>query len=79
MADRTGFEPATSGVTGRHSNQLNYRSVRTRAYSLIQSNQNLFVKNKNSKSLANLLFSIWRTVLACVGDTQFDHAKHSTS
>ncbi len=27
MADRTGFEPATSGVTGRHSNQLNYRSI----------------------------------------------------
>ena len=27
MADRTGLEPATSGVTGRHSNQLNYRSV----------------------------------------------------
>ena len=27
MADRTGLEPATSGVTGRHSNQLNY-SVR---------------------------------------------------
>ncbi len=26
MADRTGLEPATSGVTGRHSNQLNYRS-----------------------------------------------------
>ena len=24
MADRTGLEPATSGVTGRHSNQLNY-------------------------------------------------------
>ncbi len=29
MADRTGLEPATSGVTGRHSNQLNYRSVVT--------------------------------------------------
>ena len=28
MADRTGLEPATSGVTGRHSNQLNYRSFR---------------------------------------------------
>ena len=28
MADRTGLEPATSGVTGRHSNQLNYRSAK---------------------------------------------------
>ncbi len=27
VADRTGLEPATSGVTGRHSNQLNYRST----------------------------------------------------
>ena len=27
MADRTGLEPATSAVTGRHSNQLNYRSA----------------------------------------------------
>ena len=26
MAVRTGLEPATSCVTGRHSNQLNYRS-----------------------------------------------------
>ncbi len=26
-ADRTGLEPATSAVTGRHSNQLNYRSI----------------------------------------------------
>ena len=29
MAERTGLEPATPGVTGRYSNQLNYRSVRT--------------------------------------------------
>ena len=27
VAERTGLEPATSGVTGRYSNQLNYRSV----------------------------------------------------
>ena len=26
MAQRTGLEPATPGVTGRYSNQLNYRS-----------------------------------------------------
>jgi hypothetical protein len=28
FADRTGLEPATSAVTGQHSNQLNYRSIR---------------------------------------------------
>ncbi len=28
VADRTGLEPATSGVTGRHSNRLNYRSAK---------------------------------------------------
>ena len=26
LAERTGLEPATSAVTGQHSNQLNYRS-----------------------------------------------------
>ena len=31
LAERTGFEPATPGVTGRYSNQLNYRSVRNAA------------------------------------------------
>jgi hypothetical protein len=29
FADWTGLEPATSAVTGRHSNQLNYQSVLT--------------------------------------------------
>ena len=28
MAERTGLEPATPCVTGRYSNQLNYRSVK---------------------------------------------------
>ena len=30
MAERTGLEPATPGVTGRYSNQLNYRSASIR-------------------------------------------------
>ncbi len=32
MADWTGLEPATPGVTGRYSNQLNYQSTNTTAY-----------------------------------------------
>ena len=27
LAERTGLEPATPGVTGRYSNQLNYHSA----------------------------------------------------
>ena len=30
LAVRTGLEPATSGVTGRHSNQLNYSTSLSR-------------------------------------------------
>ena len=29
MAEWTGLEPATPGVTGRYSNQLNYHSIAT--------------------------------------------------
>ena len=34
MAERTGLEPATSCVTGRRSNQLNYRSINLGTYYL---------------------------------------------
>jgi hypothetical protein len=29
LAEWTGLEPATPGVTGRYSNQLNYHSITT--------------------------------------------------
>ncbi len=38
MADRTRLELATSGVTGRHSNQLNYRSADTPTFTANVSN-----------------------------------------
>ncbi len=38
MAERTGLEPATSGVTGRHSNQLNYHSRQYKWWALQDSN-----------------------------------------
>ena len=33
MAEWTGLEPATSGVTGQHSNRLNYHSAETNKFS----------------------------------------------
>ena len=39
MAEWTGLEPATPGVTGRYSNQLNYHSAV--AYLLLASVHNL--------------------------------------
>ena len=41
MAERTGLEPATPGVTGRYSNQLNYRSVRFVTTDLLEALQSL--------------------------------------
>ena len=35
MAERTGLEPATPGVTGRYSNRLNYRSMKSVGYCLL--------------------------------------------
>ncbi len=36
LAERTGLEPATPGVTGRYSNQLNYRSAAVCKTSVLQ-------------------------------------------
>ena len=38
LAEWTGLEPATPGVTGRYSNQLNYRSAAV--YYLVYCNPN---------------------------------------
>ncbi len=35
FADWTGLEPATSAVTGRHSNQLNYQSIFLKNYTFL--------------------------------------------
>ena len=40
MAERTGLEPATPGVTGRYSNQLNYRSIDDNIGDNIDENKN---------------------------------------
>jgi hypothetical protein len=42
FAVRTGLEPATHGVTGRYSNQLNYR---TNIYRVAKVNEILFIQN----------------------------------
>jgi hypothetical protein len=54
MAVRTGLEPATHGVTGRYSNQLNYRTIfnisaliRSKSEQFCQNLQH-FLKNKPS-------------------------------
>ena len=35
FAVRTGLEPATPGVTGRYSNQLNYRTIVSAIYKIL--------------------------------------------
>ena len=37
LAEWTGLEPATPGVTGRYSNQLNYHSLARKAHSNLAS------------------------------------------
>jgi hypothetical protein len=65
MADRTGLEPATSGVTGRHSNQLNYRSEaqtterrKLEAAGLYTSRSQIDITNRPGFDIAPLMWLI---------------------
>ena len=53
MAERTGLEPATPGVTGRYSNQLNYRSE---------------FRGANANGLMNMVTSSFRLRSATAAD-----------
>ena len=48
MAVRTGLEPATSCVTGRHSNQLNYRTL-SLATVVVRTGLELCFRNRGAK------------------------------
>ena len=50
MAQRTGLEPATPGVTGRYSNQLNYRCkvvLKFNIYKILNTNKWWVVTGSN--------------------------------
>ncbi len=50
MAQRTGLEPATPGVTGRYSNRLNYRCA---SAGLTPESQDLLLAEANSFSVSS--------------------------
>ena len=43
MAEWTGLEPATSGVTGQHSNRLNYHSAELTMITGLKNSRKLFL------------------------------------
>ena len=45
-AVRTGLEPATPGVTGRYSNQLNYRTILFRLMRFSRTRMQRYAKNR---------------------------------
>ena len=50
LAVRTGLEPATLGVTGRYSNQLNYRTKTLRGAKIIKFSISEIINLKNADS-----------------------------
>ncbi len=50
MARRTGLEPATPGVTGRYSNQLNYRRISDNANKMMKKRMHLIEKQQRCAS-----------------------------
>ena len=60
---RTGLEPATPGVTGRYSNQLNYRTILFSLMRFSRTRMQRYAKNRNLQIfcvlfLKNLLFHL---------------------
>ena len=61
VAERTGIEPATSCVTGRHSNQLNYRSAKMMPCSYLLSHKRTL--HYHRRYCFSLLCSEWIQVV----------------
>ena len=57
MATRKGLEPSTSGVTGRRSNQLNYRAIFCIGHSVV-----LFLSGRGRRN-RTLGTRFWRPLL----------------
>ena len=64
-AVRKGLEPSTSGVTGRHSNQLNYRTLRISALTVSGCFPNADAKIGIFPLLANFFYLISMIFFAC--------------
>ena len=58
LAVRTGLEPATPGVTGRYSNQLNYRTILFSLMRFSRTRMQRYAKNPNLQIFC-VLFSIF--------------------